>query len=447
VKEPLLPTRLGRGYPSSTLSQFLGPLERIEAAEALRPALLPTEAGPTSYVEGHLRAFGSRVSLHQGKIPMVGRLRAGSQAVIAPEEEGQALGVEYSPPDGPLSQGIVASGQQRSTATGIPVFVIDRAVHAVAIAPAFTEQGGGLLSRLDDHEHQGLSSVEAPVVGTEDEGNPGYQGPWKEPRDADPRRFVLVASAPRLSGYGGTPHRKESGAPIHGPRRYRQRSEIQENGFRRRIDHGALNTHYGRKKQRGPDRHPQRAQAKLHQALARAQAQVEKQEERGHRQPEKGPASTQKGHTTRLPQRQRPWVVEEEALKTARPQYDPLAPQVQDLEPPQPRADRDFRKQRIMTLRTLLLENGLLAFLAGWGALLPEKIRLESRLQLRFERRGGRLESDAEIRYGVNTAGLSRPDQRRLAQLVNGLNAMALRRRGNPIRVQPKPLPDGARGP
>ena len=34
-------TLLGRGYHSSTLSQFLGQLERVGAAEALMPALVP----------------------------------------------------------------------------------------------------------------------------------------------------------------------------------------------------------------------------------------------------------------------------------------------------------------------------------------------------------------------------------------------------------------------
>jgi hypothetical protein len=36
-----LQTLRGRGYHSTTLSQFLGPLERIEAAAALQPALVP----------------------------------------------------------------------------------------------------------------------------------------------------------------------------------------------------------------------------------------------------------------------------------------------------------------------------------------------------------------------------------------------------------------------
>ena len=134
-------------------------------------------------------------------------------------------------------------------------------------------------------------------------------------------------------------------------------------------------------------------------------------------------------------------------LKTARHQHETLAQQVQDLGPPQQRADRDFRKQRIMTLRTLLLENGLLAFLVGLGETLQEKLGLESLLNILFGRSGIRLETDAEIRYWVNTAGLSSPYQRRLAQIVDGLNSMSLRRRDKPIRVQLKHLPDGPRGP
>ena len=46
-------------------------------------------------------------------------------------------------------------------ATGTTLFVIDRAVNAVAMARAFDAQGLGLLSMLDDNEYQGLESFEA----------------------------------------------------------------------------------------------------------------------------------------------------------------------------------------------------------------------------------------------------------------------------------------------
>src|SRR5467141_4642251 len=94
-----LATLLGRGYHSSTLSQFLGQLERVGAAEALLPALLPAQTAPITYVDGHMIAYWSRMSMHKGKITMLGRIMAGSQAVIAHNEAGHGLFVEYHPPD------------------------------------------------------------------------------------------------------------------------------------------------------------------------------------------------------------------------------------------------------------------------------------------------------------------------------------------------------------
>lgn len=55
-------------------------------------------------------------------------------------------------------------------ATGSALFVIDRAVNAVAMAGAFDAQGFGLLCLLDDNEHHGLESCEAPRVDTLTDG-------------------------------------------------------------------------------------------------------------------------------------------------------------------------------------------------------------------------------------------------------------------------------------
>jgi hypothetical protein len=52
-----LATLLGRSYQSSTLTQFLGQLERISAHEALLPALVPAPAGHLTYIDGHMIAF------------------------------------------------------------------------------------------------------------------------------------------------------------------------------------------------------------------------------------------------------------------------------------------------------------------------------------------------------------------------------------------------------
>jgi hypothetical protein len=92
---------------------------------------------------------------------MLGRLMAGSQAVMAHDDAGQALFVAYDPPDIQVSQVIVASCQRVAWATGRVVCVIDRAVNSVALAKAFDAQGLGLLCLLDDNEPAGLESFAA----------------------------------------------------------------------------------------------------------------------------------------------------------------------------------------------------------------------------------------------------------------------------------------------
>jgi hypothetical protein len=201
-----LETLLGRGYHSSTLSQFLGQLERIDAAEALMPALLPPTAGQSTYVDGVMIAYWSRRSMHKGKITMLGRIMAGSQALIAHNEKGQALFVTYHPPDVHLSQVMVASCHQVAKATGVPLFVIDRAVNAVARACAFDEQGLGLLCMRDDNEDDGLESCEVTVIDRLVDGTTLSSGEWSVPRPDDPRHFVIVEPAEgKTLVYWGTP--------------------------------------------------------------------------------------------------------------------------------------------------------------------------------------------------------------------------------------------------
>jgi hypothetical protein len=57
TREHPLPTLIGQGYQSSTLTQFLGQLERINAAEVLMGVLMPHTAGRLAYVDGHMIAF------------------------------------------------------------------------------------------------------------------------------------------------------------------------------------------------------------------------------------------------------------------------------------------------------------------------------------------------------------------------------------------------------
>jgi hypothetical protein len=134
------------------------------------PALVPPQPGQVTYVDGPMIAFWTRVAMHKGKITMLGRIMAGSHAIIAHNDVGQALFVASHPPDRHLSQVIVADGQQGVEATGIMLLVIDRAVNSLALACAFAQQGWGLLCMLDDNEHAGLASFATTLVDTHTDG-------------------------------------------------------------------------------------------------------------------------------------------------------------------------------------------------------------------------------------------------------------------------------------
>jgi hypothetical protein len=436
-----LQTLLSRGYHSSTLTQFLGQLERINASEALMSTLLPAKAGQMTYVDGHMIAYWSRGPMHKGKITMLGRIMAGSQAVIAHDETGQALLVAYYPPDIHLSQVIVAYCQQVRAATGSALFVIDRAVNAVAMARAFDDQGLGLLCMLDDNEHQGLDSFEATQVDTRADGTRVYSGPWKVSRPDDPRRFVMVESPEgKILVYWATPQVEAVLEVTAWPRVYRARNEMQEHSFKRMIDHGALNINYGRKRLVGPDRHQQRAHAKLTQALEATQKRVDKKTEALKVKQDQVTESELKGHSKRLAQRQRALAVLDKEVEDAHHTQDHLAEQAQALGPIGERADRDYRKQTIMTIRTLLLENALRAFMLALLGTLQTPVSLEMVLHLLFERSGARMETNSQVVYWVNTAGLSVPYRRVLTEIVNGLCAVGVREQGKPICVRLKDM-------
>jgi hypothetical protein len=221
---------------------------------------------------------------------------------------------------------------------------------------------------------------------------------------------------------------------------YRERSERQENGFKRMIDHGALNINYGRKKIMGPDRHQQRAREKLAQALEAAHKRVDKKAEAVKAHQERVVESESRGHGKRLEQRRRALVVVATELKEAQHQHAKLAEHTSALGPSGERADRDFRKQTIMTMRTLLLENALTSFMTVLLGGLSIQVSLDCILRVLFERSGARMETNSHVLYWVNTTGLSVAYQRLLAEVVKGVGTMDLRHQGKPIGVRLKAL-------
>ena len=198
-------------------------------------------------------------------------------------------------------------------------------------------------------------------------------------------------------GYWGTPKVTEALETTEWPRVYRERRERQENGFKRLMDHGALNTTYGRNKIMGPDRQQPRARAQLTQALEATQTRVDKKADAVKASQDKVAASEAKGHGKRLEQRQRAVVSGAQERKDAQHQHAPLAAHASALGPPKERAEREFRNQTIMTLRTRLLENALTSFMAVLLGILNIQVSLDGILRVLFERSGTRMETDSHV--------------------------------------------------
>jgi hypothetical protein len=151
--------------------------------------------------------------------------------------------------------------------------------------------------------------------------------------------------------------------------------------------------------------------------------------------------SQARGHGKRLEQRQQAATELEDKLVEVQQHEAHLQEQVDGFEAPKERSDRDMRKQTIMTIRTLFLENLLQAFMTRLLSVLPEKVSLEQVLKLLFKRSGSRIERDQTVMYWINATGLSQGNRRILGEIVAGLNAMGLVEQGKPVRACLKDLP------
>jgi hypothetical protein len=310
----------------------------------------------------------------KGPITMLGRIMAGSPAVMAHHATGHAGLVTSYPPAIPLSQRLVAFCQQGVEAPGSVRCVIARAVNAVALAGAFDAQGVGVLSLRDDHEPEGLERCEATSVGTLEEGTMVESGPWNVPRAEDPRPWVIVEPAEGKTGvYWGTPTVKDALEATAWPRVSRGRNAMQAHSCKRMRDHGARKTHEGRKTIVGPDRQQQRAREQRAQSLRTAQPRVDKQAAAVQAHQDKVAESESAGQGTRLAQRQRAVGEVAKARQVAQHHQAPLREHASASGPPTQWADRAFRTQTIMTWRTLRLDNALMACMVVLGGPLQTK--------------------------------------------------------------------------
>jgi len=123
--------------------------------------------------------------------------------------------------------------------------------------------------------------------------------------------------------------------------------------------------------------------------------------------------------------------------KAASKQED-ITESIDEIGPPGERADRDFRKQSIMTFRTLLLENSLIAFMSLLMANITGafSMNLDSLIRLLSERSGGFFETPSELVCLVNMNGLSKSNRVIMLELIEGMNRMEIKHDGKPVSVR-----------
>ena len=175
------------------------------------------------------------------------------------------------------------------------------------------------------------------------------------PRHEAPRHVGLVEPATgQTLGSWGTAKGRAMVEVRAWPQRDRARRARQAHSVKRLRDHGALKTNEGRTKIRGVDRPPQRAREQRAHALAAAQQRLATQGKTVTTQQATGVASTAKGQGKRLEPRQRTVGGLAKAYKDAQHKHGQLAADAAALGPPGERAERAFRPQTLLTIRTLL---------------------------------------------------------------------------------------------
>ena len=442
VEHPLF-SMIGKSFQSSTLNQFLGQLERVDASSYLMPLLWSEQKGSLGYIDGHMIAFWTSQKMHKGLITMLGRVMAGSNAVVTHNEHGTPLYFEYFAPDYCLPTLIVEYCQSIVESIGIKLFIIDREVNSLQIAMTFTNKGWGLLCMFDKNEYDGFESFTYEVISDGDDEYPIYRAWWKDEdkKKNDPRNIVLMEKDEKVLAYWATNQFKEEMAEKDWPELYSSRNNIQENGFKRMIAHGALNTNYGTKKIEGPDRHQERRKEKLQQEYERTSEQWEKVKTEVELQKEKIQESEEKAHGIRLTQRKNKLVKLEERESVKQEKKEALEAKLEQEKEPKRRQDRDFRKQQVMTFRTLLLDQLLQTFFGIVMGPVNETVSMDRLLKL-FGRSGGYVEKESEWKYWIDTDGLSKKNQILLEQLIGQLNEMNLMDHGKPVKVRLREGPE-----
>jgi hypothetical protein len=260
----------GVNYAYSTLSQFLGQMERVNAGEYLQQTLCLwdrelAEGGiRLIYLDGHVKGYHTKRCMNVGKVTNKNKVMAGTKEVVVQDEKGHIMALREYPIDLHLVHAVLEMCLEFKRDGQKPVAIIDREVNSLELGKAYAEEHIGLITILKKDQYKGVEDFS--ITHTYTEVCKGYssicEATWadEERRLSDPRRFVLAQDQKGLRVFWCVAVSQEEMGGVSIVSNYHHRWPVQEDVFKKMDEIDALNINYGRKVIEGENRNRKRHQ-------------------------------------------------------------------------------------------------------------------------------------------------------------------------------------------
>ncbi|MDQ1274536.1 MAG: hypothetical protein QG610_107 [Euryarchaeota archaeon] len=419
-------------YAYSTLSQFLGQMERVNAGEYLQQALCPgdrelVEGGIVLiYLDGHVKGYYTKRCMNVGKVTNKNKVMAGTKEVVVQNEDGHIMALREYPIDLHLVHVVLQMCLEFKRDGQKPIAIINREVNSLELGKAYTEEHIGLITILKKDQYKGVEDFS--ITHTYAESYRGCsicEAAWadKERCLSDPRRFVLVQDQKRgLKVFWCVAVNREEMDGVAIVSTYYHRWPVQEDIFKKMDEIDALNINYGRKVTKGENRNRKRHQGELAEQLEKKEQKLKAKEEDLAQAQQK----LQEASATNQPKwheaRQRKVGVVTAEVKKAQDAKETMQKKLDEFGEIGTAYDRDLRKDWIMSLRSGILANLILWFMMnlwpqntkriGWGT-----------LRDLLNHKGVMVTTSQEIRYLIEPYR-SREDQENMERVCENFNTL-----------------------
>jgi hypothetical protein len=424
----------GINYAYSTLSQFLGQMERVNAGEYLQQALCSCNWGFAEggilliYVDGHVKGYHTKRCMNVGKVTNKNKIMAGTKEVVVQDEDGHIMALREYPIDLHLVHVVLEMCLEFKKDGQKPVAFIDREVNSLELGKAYAEEHIGLVTILKKDQYKGVEDFSITHIYAESyRGCSICEAVWadKERCLSDPRRFVLVQDQKgglRVFWCMAVSQEEMDGVSIMS--NYYHRWPVQEDVFKKMDEIDALNINYGRKVIEGENRNRKRHQEELSEQLEKKEQKLKSKEEDLAQAQQK----LQEASATKQPKwheaRQKKVGAVTAEVKKAQDAKETIKKKLDEFGQIGTAYDRDLRKDWIMSLRSAILANLILWFMMnlwpqntkriGWGT-----------LRDLLNHKGVLVTSGQEIRYLIEPYR-NREDQENMERVCENFNTLNL---------------------